>query len=116
MIIIWKGAGGLVIIIGILACLFMNIITSALFNRNDYFQVFLWPKVAALWITGVSCWCLGRYLNGKPGRALIDKATGEEFYEKPNHHLMFIKMEYWGVIFVVIGLALLVVRIVNGSA
>lgn len=102
------------IIIGILACLLMNIITSALFNQNDYFQVFLWPKLAALGITGVSCWFLGRYLNGKPGRVMIDKATGQEVYEKPNHHLMFIKLEYWGLIFFAIGFGLLVARIANG--
>ena len=53
----------------------------------------------------------GRYLNGKPGRILIDKATGEEVIEKPNHHLMFIKMEYWGVIFFAIGFVLLVARL-----
>jgi hypothetical protein len=111
MIIIWKGAGVLVILISIVSCLLVNIITSAVFHQNNYFQAFIWPKVAALWIIGASCWFLGRYFNGKPGRTLIDRATGQEVYEKPYHHLMFIKMEYWGPIFFTIGLGLLVVRL-----
>ena len=114
MIIVGQGAGGLVIFIPILACLLMNIITSAVFHQDNYFQAYLWPKLAALWITGVSCWFLGRYFNGKPGQTVIDKVTGQEVYEKPYHHLMFIKMEYWGVIFFAIGLVLLVARLVGG--
>ena len=111
MIIVWKGAGWLVIIIGIVTCLLVNIITSAVFHQDNYFQAFLWPKVAALWVIGVTCWFLGRYLNGKPARAVIDRTTGREVYEKPYHHLMFVKMEYWGVIFFAIGLGLLVARL-----
>lgn len=113
MIIVWKGAGGLVILIGILACLLMNIITAAMFHQSDYFQAYLWPKLAALWVTGVSCWFLGRYFNGRAARTVIDKRTGQQVLEKPYHHLMFIKLEYWGVIFVAIGLGLLLYHLAS---
>ena len=110
MIIIWRGAGVLVILLGILMCLLMNIVTSALFHQNDYFQTHTWPKVTALWATAALCWFIGRYLNGKPGRAMIDKTTGRQEHVKPNHHLMFIKLEYWGIILFVIGNYLLIAR------
>ena len=108
MIIVWKGAGGLFIFIGIVVCLLLNIVTAAVYHENNYFSAHLWPKLAALWITGVSCWFLGRYLNGKPGRVVTDRLTGREVFEKPNHHFMFIKLEYWGAALCAIGLGLLI--------
>jgi hypothetical protein len=112
MLIIWKGAGGLVLLIGIVVCLALNVITVAVFHQNDYFQTHLWAWIAALWITGALCWLLGTYLRGKPGRVLIDKATGEEVVVKPEHHLMFIKVEYWAYIFFAIGVAVLAANLV----
>ena len=112
MLIIWKGAGIGVILIGILVCLALNIATTALFHQNDYFQTHLWPNVTALWITGLLCWIVGRFLHGRPGRVLIDKATGVEFVQRPEHTLMFIKFEHWAYIFFSIGVAVLAVGIV----
>ncbi|HVF44225.1 MAG TPA: hypothetical protein VM936_14475 [Pyrinomonadaceae bacterium] len=111
MIIIWKGAGGFVILGGIVVCLLLNIVTAAVYHHTDYFSAHLWPKVAALWITGASCWFLGRYLNGRPPRAVWNRETGREDLVKPNHHLMFIKLEYWGPIFFAIGAGLVVAHL-----
>ena len=108
MFIIWRGAGGLVIIIGLVVCLFINILTSKLFNENNYFQAHLWPKLAALGLIGACCWFVGRYLNTRPSQVFVDETTGQEIEVKPSHEMMFIKMEYWGIIFGVIGLVLLV--------
>jgi len=107
MLLIWRGAGGLVILIGVLAAVLTNLIASSLFQEDNYFQRHAWAQAAALWGSGVACWFLGRYLHGKPGRVLIDKATGEEVTLKPNHSLFFIKLEYWGPILFLIGLAVL---------
>jgi hypothetical protein len=107
MIVIWRGAGGLILIFGIASALLTNIATSSLLHESNYFANHTWAQAASLWITGVACWFLGRYLNGKPPRIVKDKA-GHEVTIKPNHHLMFIKMEYWGPIFFVIGIAVLV--------
>ncbi len=110
MLIIWKGMGLVVLLIGILVCLALNIFCAAVFRQNDYFQTHLWVWLAALWITGALCWPVGRYLHRKPGRVLIDKATGQEVIIKHEHHLMFIKVEYWAFIFLAIGLVVLVVN------
>ena len=98
------------VLIGIVACLVMNIVTSSVFNQTNYFQEYLWPKLAALWLAGVACWFLGRYVNGKPPQTVIDERTGQQVLVKPSHELMFIKMEYWGVMYGVIGLVLLVLN------
>jgi hypothetical protein len=113
MIIVWRGAGGAFIFIGIGVCLLLNIVTSAVYHQNDYFSAHLWTKVAALWITGASSWFLGRYLNGKPGHVSIDRETGREVLVKPNHHFMFIKLEYWGAIVFAIGVGLVVAHLMG---
>ena len=111
MIIIWRGAGGLVILIPIAACLIMNFGTAKAFNETTYFQENLWPKVAALWLTGIVSWIVGRYLNTRPERVVIDRVTGAEVKCRLTHDFIFIKLEYWGIIFIAIGLALIVARL-----
>ena len=41
------------------------------------------------------------------------KGPGRKFRHKPIHDFMFIKLEYWGLIFIGIGLVLLVVNFVR---
>jgi len=104
MIIVWRGKGGLVILIVIAACVLMNMLTVSMFHDNDYFQNHGWPKLAALWVAGLSCWLLGNHLNKKPARIMIDKATGQEITLRPDHSLFFLKMEYWACVLFVLGL------------
>ena len=78
MLVIWRGMGAVAFIIAIIACLVTNIVTSKVFDETNYFQAHLWPKVAALGISGVSCYFLGRYVNGQPPRIVIDERTGQE--------------------------------------
>jgi hypothetical protein len=113
MIIFWRGIGGVAVVIPIIVCLTINIVTSRVYDEANYFQAHLWPKVAALWITGVCVFLLGRYVNGKPPRVVVNRTTGKETMEKPYHHLMFIKLEYWGLIFVAIGLVLLLINLAS---
>lgn len=113
MIVFWKGAGALVLIFGIVSALFTNVITSSVFNENNYFASHAWAQAMSLFIAGIASWFLGRHLNNRPGRVLVDKATGEEVTLRPTHHLMFIKMEYWGPIFWAIGLFVLLAAAVR---
>jgi len=110
MIFIWRGAGGLAILIPIAACLIMNFGTAKAFNETTYFQENLWPKVAALWLTAIVSWFVGRYLNTRPARTLIDRNTGQEVSERLVHDFIFIRLEYWGLIFAAIGLGLILFR------
>lgn len=116
MLIIWRGIGPVVFIIGIIACLVTNIVTSKVFDETNYFQAHLWPKVVALVVSGVCCFVIGRFANGRPPKIVIDKRTGQQIEQKPIHDLMFIKLEYWGLIFVGIGLVLLVVNLASVSS
>jgi len=113
MIIIWRGAGGLVIIFGIVSALLMNIIGSEIFRQDNYFAGHSWIQALCLWIAGAASFVVGKYVNGKPGKPVVNKQTGETVIQKPNHHLMFIKMEYWGPIYFAIGMAVLIVGLIK---
>ena len=115
MIVIWRGAGALVIIFGIIAALLGNIVGSVVFNQNDYFSMHSWIQSSTLAFAGLLSWFTGRFLNSRPGRPVTNRQTGETILEKPNHHLMFIKMEYWGPIYLVIGIFVLVAGFVRHS-
>jgi hypothetical protein len=106
MIIIWKGAGALVLIFGIISALIVNMATSATFSQNNYFADHSWAQALSLWITGAASWFMGKYLNSRPAKMGRDK-LGNELLVEPNHHLMFIKMQYWGPIFLAIGILVL---------
>ena len=111
MIVLWRGAGAGVLLIRIFACLVMNIVTAKLFDETNYFHENLWPKVVALWFSGVASWFLGRYLNSRPEQVRIDEKTGLEVRYRQSHDLMFVKMEYWGLVFFSLGLILIVLRL-----
>ena len=113
MIIIWRGAGGLVIIFGIASALLTNIFASEIFRQDNYFAGHSWIQALCLWIAGAASWFVGRYLNTRPGKPVIDKQTGQRVIEKPNHHLMFIKMEYWGPIYFAIGMVVMIVGLIK---
>ena len=75
--------------------------------------VFYHQDHRALWGAGAASWLAGKYLNSRPGREVIDEVSGERVIEKPNHHLMFIKMEYWGPIYLAIGLVVLIAGMIK---
>jgi hypothetical protein len=108
VIIVWRGMGGIVLIVGILVSLIVNIVTSSVYEEPNYFQSHLWPKLLALLLCGAICWFLGRYLNSRPGIVVVDAQTGQQTVERPYHHLFFLKMEYWGLVYWVVAVVVLV--------
>jgi hypothetical protein len=98
--IVWSGRGALsAIVLIVVFVLFAQILPSA---YSDY------AFVVALFSTAGFSWFMGKKWHGEPGRMVIDKATGQEIEIKPHHSLFWIKMEYWGVIFGVLGLVILI--------
>ena len=66
----------------------------------------------AFLMAGIANWHLGKKWNNKPGRIMVDENTGERLEFKPNHTLFWIKMEYWGVVFAMIGVMQFIVALV----
>ena len=78
---------------------------NAIFG-GGYFENHNWPPFLGAVLAGAAVWLLGRRLNGRPGRTMIDRQTGEEVELKNKHDLFFIPMEYWGPILVLLAVLL----------
>lgn len=97
--LIWSGKGILsVLVLLISAVLLMGVFPE---EKSDY------AFVGAFFIAGVFSWFMGKRWNEKDGQIVVDKATGQEIELKPNHSLFWIKTQYWGIIFGIIGFVLL---------
>jgi hypothetical protein len=97
--IVWSGRGifsVLVLVVSLL--LFMQFLPT---ESADY------GFIGAFFIAGIFSWFLGKKWKASPGRVVIDKATGQEVTMRSRHSLFWIDMQYWGIIFSIIGLIIL---------
>ncbi len=114
MLLIWQGLGIVVIAIPILAFFVAYLAVDAILG------VAVTVRWAVL-ITGLSLVAsgelirrFGRWLDRKPGREVIDKATGEEITLRPAHTLFFIPVRIWAGIAFGLGAILCAFGIVDG--
>ena len=103
MFLIWDGFGITIPLSVPVSMLVVQMITDRIFG-TDYWKNNAWPLSLSLIISGLICWFLGRYLNSRPGRTLIDKETGEEFELRKKHSFFFIPFQYWGIICAVLAI------------
>ena len=103
--IVWNGLGILVPVIAFATLLLTQAVADAVTGVEGFYTAHSSLQAAALLSAAAVIWFLGRYLNGKPGRRLVDKATGEEFVVRPHHALFWVKMEYWAVVLVLAAFA-----------
>ncbi len=107
---IWRGKGILVLIITVVMFVVLQGVTGVVFGDPRYSVTHSWVEGAACLLSAIPVYFLGRYLNNREGRMVIDKATGKEFELKRRHDLFFIRMEYWAVPLAVGGLVLLFLK------
>ncbi|MCT4605810.1 MAG: hypothetical protein N4A64_06855 [Marinisporobacter sp.] len=120
--LIWRGYGILVPIILIgglfLSSLVMKFLSMfiPLDGASKIWQVALLTITSMIGMTlpGLICIKMGKSLNNKEGKIYIDEETGERISIKPRHTFFFIKMEKWGIIYIVVG-ALSIATIVIGQ-
>ena len=113
--IIWSGWGILAPVVAVLvggsvALLLGGGLESAGMTR----WVGLGPALGCL-AGAAAVWWVGRWLNGRPGRELVDPRTGERVLLRPSHRLFFIPMQWWAVPLVVIGLFVLVATVLGAT-
>ena len=102
--IIWTGCGPFVLVIGGGCLVLTQLLVNAASQDSQYYQSHAWPKVLGCLVAAVITWRVGRRLNSRPGRALMDLDTGEIEYRKTQHTLFFIPFEYWAPIIAAFGL------------
>ncbi|SEB84741.1 hypothetical protein SAMN04489761_1942 [Tenacibaculum sp. MAR_2009_124] len=101
--IIWSGRGILSIAILLISFLILNFIIPFEFRQYIF--------TLSFFITGAFSWYFGKKWNTN-GKIMIDKASGQEVLLKPNHSLFWIKMQYWGIVFAVLGCLTLILTFI----
>ncbi|MBS6005732.1 MAG: hypothetical protein KIB43_02110 [Clostridium baratii] len=100
--LIWSRGGILAPIMAAFSLILTEYLVNISFNQN-YYQDHGWPKFIALSIAGLLCLLLGHILNDE-GKTYINKENGKEVILRKKHSFFFISIEYWGIIFPIIGL------------
>ena len=103
MLVTWKGNGLFVPVIfaGVIALC----IAAAfyLMGLESLIQLPDWVFGASMVAAGVVCWCLGRLMHAPPGK--LSPSVQRLLWCEPGerHELWFVRFEYWGLVFVGLG-------------
>ncbi|BFK80679.1 hypothetical protein I3900191A7_08240 [Clostridium baratii] len=100
--LIWSRGGILAPIMAAFSLILTEYLVNISFSQN-YYQDHGWPKFIALSIAGLLCLLLGHILNDE-GKTYINKETGKEVILRKKHSFFFIDIDYWGIIFPIIGI------------
>ena len=115
MIVIHRGLGMVVPLLGIVAALLLNIVTLKIFG-DSYYQAHRWPKLSVLFIAGAGCWIIGICMKKRRARtarkeqahiASLDpkfKPLHSLAFEGPRDHLMYLPVQYWSLVYFAAGI------------
>jgi uncharacterized membrane protein len=99
MIIIHRGFGlAITAGAGILSALLVNAFTRAAFDRR-YYSEHIWPKFAVFWLAGLICIAAAVFLR----RYLPQDADMKWFEKESHHHVFFVPLFIWGIVYFVVG-------------
>jgi hypothetical protein len=105
--VVWTGWG---ILAGLIwaASLFLTQLFIDPVYEAGYYTANVWPKIVASLLSAPIIWLVGRWMNGSP-QSQSRRQNGAA------HTLFWIPMEYWGLIFLVIGVIIAVVHKLQGN-
>ena len=101
--IVWQGFGFLAALIPV-GLLILSTILGI--DKNIKFS-----DEIILLLSAVIVWLLGRKLNTKPAKILIDPKTNQEVIMKSKHAMFWIPMEYYAVLWIIAALSVLMKNI-----
>lgn len=105
--IVWSGKGILSVLVLFVALLLCIEIMPK--GQEDY------AFVISLFTAAAFSWYFGEKWNNQEPRLVIDAKTGQIINLKSVHALFWIKMEYWGIIFSVLGIIIFAQNSIIGS-
>jgi hypothetical protein len=106
MIIIWRGRGGLVVLVTFVTCLLTNYLSDRL-GGPSYWVTNRWLIGVALIISGVCVYVLST-ISRSDSRLVVDAKTGEQIRLTTKHDLFWIPMKYWSFLLLGCGVGLIV--------
>jgi hypothetical protein len=106
--LIWTGWGFAVPVVAFASLILAELAANAYFDDEFYYAENGWPKAVGMFLAAALLWFLGQFLHRDPGRTVIDKETGQELVIRRTHTFFWIRVEYWALILVVVGVVVLV--------
>lgn len=108
--IIWTGWGFIVPLIALFNFVLFEYLSEIIYKDSSYYQMHLWPKIAASVCSSILIWIINKYFLYKKIQHLIDPKSGEEVILKRTHSLFFIELSYWAII---LPIATLIISLIN---
>ena len=102
--IVWSGMGILAPIGAFALLVLAEVLTESHFNNEQYYQQHGWPALVAFIVAGLMCFILGKLLKKEKPSGYVDPETGEELMVNPRHSFFWIPLQFWGILFPIIGL------------
>jgi hypothetical protein len=107
--IVFRGWGILVVIIGFLCFAATAAAVYAATGDNHYFEDHRWPTLAGCLLTAAVIWPVGRWFNRAARTAPLGEDVRDEQLARlalSRHTLFFVPMEYWTIILVFAGVVI----------
>lgn len=103
MIVVWRGLGILVPVIGIAVWLVCEFTVDAALG-DGYYRGNSWPMYCTLGLVSVALGAMGYVLNHRLRNDIEDPETGAILGKPPSHSLFFLPIEYWAILIPVVAL------------
>ena len=113
MFVFWKGWGLLVIAIVIASVFLGDFVVELVTGDATYVDAHRWTIAVKAIPAGIAVWFLGRYLDNRKARIVVDAETGETLVLRQEHSFMHLKMHWWGPIFVLVGIGNVIADLVG---
>src|SRR3990167_2444323 len=105
--IIWQGYGMLVVVV-----------TAVIVIVNELFWKWLpinlppiYTGAFGLFLAGAANFIMGKKLHASDRKILMDKETGQDVVIEKKHTIFFIKIEYWGLLLMIFGVAVTILAL-----
>ena len=105
MIVIWSGRGLVAGVVGFACLILTQLAVDAGTHDERFFTNHGWPKLVGLWLAAAVVWPLGRALNRRTERRLLDPTSGQRVVVRSGggHSLFFVPVQHWSVIYLLLG-------------
>ncbi len=115
VVLVWQGLGLFAFAIPFLMVVVAYLGVYAIFGAETAARFGTATSGVAILISAGILWRMAKQLAARPGRDMIDKATGEEITLREHHTMFFVPLKYWGMLYGVLGVVVLVAGMLQAT-
>ena len=95
--IVWKGWGIMALLIPLVCSLLVEAVVDYKYGI-EFYKSNNWAMPLVFALSSTIVFSLGRTLNSRPGKVVIDIETNQQIELKKTHSMFWIPLQYWAVI------------------